>query len=132
MAHTSYSGTTPMSESNPTLTDIRRVILESPFAGADLEEREVNIDYGRAAMRDALLRGEAPIASHMLYTLPGVLDDDDPAQRRRGMNAGFAWLAVVDYAVVYTDRGISIGMQEGIARATTLGLDVRYRTINGW
>lgn len=121
-----------MPETNPAPLDTPRVILESPFAGTNPIERELNISYGRAAMRDALLRGEAPIASHMLYTLPGVLDDDDPAQRRMGMAAGFAWLAVVDYTAVYTDRGISSGMDEGIARARALGLDVYYRTLEGW
>ena len=52
-------------------TPLRRVILESPYAG-DIER---NVAYARAAMRDSLLRGEAPIASHLLYTQPGVLDD---------------------------------------------------------
>lgn len=124
--------TPPMIDTDPTLLDKPRVILESPFAGADLADRELNIAYGRAAMRDALRRGEAPIASHLLYTQPGVLDDDDPHERRMGMTAGFAWLAVVDYAVVYTDRGISPGMEEGIARARALGLDIHHRTIDEW
>ena len=44
---------------------MRRVILESPYAG-NVEE---NVAYARAAVRDSLLRGEAPIASHLLYLL---------------------------------------------------------------
>ena len=42
---------------------MRRVIVESPYAG-DVER---NIAYVRAAMRDCLMRGEAPLASHLLY-----------------------------------------------------------------
>ena len=54
---------------------MERVIIESPFAG-DVDR---NLRYARAAMRDCLLRGESPYASHLLYTQPGVLNDDIPA-----------------------------------------------------
>ena len=40
----------------------RRVIVESPYAG----DIETNVAYARAALRDCLSRGEAPIASHLL------------------------------------------------------------------
>ena len=43
------------------------MILESPYAG----RVEENVAYARAAVRDSLLRGEAPIASHLLYTSRG-------------------------------------------------------------
>lgn len=66
---------------------MRLVIVESPFAG-DLPK---NIAYARAAVRDSLARGEAPIASHLLYTQPGILDDDIPAERQWGIDAGLAW-----------------------------------------
>ena len=36
---------------------------------------EENVAYARAAVRDSLLRGESPIASHLLYTQPGILKD---------------------------------------------------------
>ncbi len=47
------------------------VILESPYGGTP-EEVERNVKYARACLRDCLLRGEAPFASHLLYTQPGV------------------------------------------------------------
>ena len=47
---------------------MRQVIFESPYAG-NVEE---NVAYARAAVRDSLLRGELPIASHLLYTQPGT------------------------------------------------------------
>ncbi|WP_456298617.1 DUF7768 domain-containing protein [Brevibacterium antiquum] len=40
------------------------MVLESPFAG----DTPTNLAYARAAMHDSLMRGEAPFASHMLYT----------------------------------------------------------------
>ena len=105
---------------------MRRVILESPYAG-DIER---NVAYARACVRDSLLRGEAPIASHLLYTQPGILDDDVPEERQHGIDAGLAWRAVADASVVYTDFGISKGMGYGIAAARAAGLEVEYRTLS--
>jgi hypothetical protein len=51
--------------------NMKKVIIESPFAG-DVKK---NIEYARKCMRDSLLRGEAPLASHLLYTQDGILDD---------------------------------------------------------
>ena len=61
-----------------------RVILESPYAG-DIEK---NIEYARKCVRDSLLRGEAPIASHLLYTQEGILYDDIPEERKHGIIPG--------------------------------------------
>lgn len=102
---------------------MRRVILESPYSG-DVPRNEA---YGRAAMADCLARGEAPFPSHLLYTQPGVLDDKDAAQRALGTTAGRAWYTAADYVVVYTDWGISPGMEEGIAFAKSVGLEVFHR-----
>ncbi|MEK7414304.1 MAG: hypothetical protein AAB263_13395, partial [Planctomycetota bacterium] len=80
---------------------MRLVIVESPYAG-DVER---NVTYARAALADCLARGEAPIASHLLYTQPGVLDDLIPEQRTQGIQAGLAWARVADAAVFYVDHG---------------------------
>ena len=104
---------------------MRRVIVESPYAG-DIEANET---YARAALRDCLRRGEAPIASHLLYTQPGVLDDTDPDERRQGIEAGLAWGEVADAAAVYVDRGISEGMKLGIERHRGVGLPIEYRRL---
>ena len=69
-----------------------KVILESPFAG-DIER---NIQYARMAVRDSLSRGEAPIASHLLYTQEGILKDEIPEERQWGIDAGLAWKSVAD------------------------------------
>jgi hypothetical protein len=101
------------------------VILESPFAG----DVASNIEYARAAVRDSLSRGEAPIASHLLYTQDGILDDDIPDERQWGIDAGLAWHGVSTGTVVYTDRGTSRGMEYGIAAARKAGRDVEFRSI---
>lgn len=119
---------------NATPSDaMRLVIVESPFAGiGTTADRafELNVAYARACLADCLRRGEAPFASHLLYPVPGVIDDDQPHERALGMNAGFSWGRVADATVVYTDRGISQGMHEGIHRAQTAGRPVEYRTID--
>lgn len=104
---------------------MRLVILESPYAG----NVEANTAYARRCVRDSLMRGEAPIASHLLYTQPGILDDDDPRERIKGINAGLAWHGVAQASIVYTDLGISPGMEIGIAAAIEAGVPLEYRQI---
>lgn len=102
-----------------------RVILESPFAG-NVEE---NIAYAKRCLYDCLSRSEAPIASHLLFTQPGILNDLIPEERKLGINAGHAWIPVAELMVVYADKGISNGMQQGIALARKCGLRVELRTL---
>lgn len=104
---------------------MRLVIIESPYAG----DVEANVEYARRCVRDSLERGEAPIASHLLYTQPGILDDDVPAERQWGIDAGLAWRKVADASVVYSDRGITSGMQHGIACAVASKIPVEYRRL---
>lgn len=104
---------------------MKRVILESPYAG-DVER---NVEYARACLRDSLLRGEAPIASHLLYTQPGVLCDELAVERNLGIEAGLLWGEQAEATVVYFDHGITKGMQCGIARAKASGRPVIYRKI---
>lgn len=104
---------------------MKRVILESPYAG----DIAINVAYARRCVRDSLSRGEAPIASHLLYTQPDILNDDDPTERQWGIDAGLAWKAVADASVVYTDLGISRGMQYGIDAAKAAGIPVEFRSI---
>lgn len=95
-------------------------------------KRELAIGYARVAMRDCLERGEAPYASHLLYTQPGVLDDDLPDERALGIEAGLQWGAMAPKTVVYTDLGVSAGMRQGIERAKAQGRAVEYRSLTGW
>jgi len=107
---------------------MKRVIIESPFAG-DVNR---NLKYLRAAMRDCLLRGESPYASHALYTQAGVLNDELPDERKLGMEAGWRWMSAAEAVVVYTDLGMSRGMKEGIALAEELKKPIEYRSIEAW
>ena len=76
-----------------------------------------------------VMRDEAPIASHLLFTQPGILDDHVPAERTLGIDAGHAWLIHADAVVFYIDRGMSHGMQVAMRRAQRAGVDTELRSI---
>jgi len=105
---------------------MKLVIIESPYAG----DVQTHTEYARRCLADSLSRGEAPYASHLLYTQPGVLDDTKSEERTKGMRAGFAWNAMAAATVVYTDYGISAGMKEGIANAIGANRLIIYRSLN--
>lgn len=107
---------------------MRRVIIESPYAG-DVEQ---NVRYAKAAMRDCLARGEAPLASHLLYTQPGILDDLVPEEREQGIAAGLAWRHVAEVAVFYTDLGWSSGMQRARTVYRAHGTPIEERSLSEW
>jgi hypothetical protein len=92
---------------------MKLVIIESPYAG----DIEGNTLYARQCMHDSLKRGEAPIASHLLYTQSGILEDNDPPQRALGIKAGLAWRRVAELSIFYTDRGWSSGMKGALTSA---------------
>ena len=117
----------------------RLVILESPYAAnpvtlATVGEHE---EYGRRCLRDSLLRGEAPLASHLLYTQSingweedgAVLDDSKPAERAIGIEAGLAWGLLAEATVAYVDMGVSGGMLLGLERARAEHRPVEFRTL---
>lgn len=115
---------------------MKRVIVESPYGHRDPAVVERNKRYLRACMRDCLLRGESPYASHGLYTQEGVLDDNVPEERELGIQAGFVWRRSAHATVVYKDLGISNGMAYGIQAAVSLcGEDgehtLEFRTLGG-
>lgn len=103
---------------------MRRVFLESPYAG-DVAR---NVDYARRAMFDCLKRGEAPFASHLLYTQ--ALDDLDSAQRDLGIKAGCAFRGSCDASVFYMDHGMSTGMAYGLNDAHDIGHPVEFRYLD--
>lgn len=105
---------------------MRLVILESPHAG----DIEANIAYAKRCIQDCLSRGESPIASHLLFTQPGILDDTNPEERELGIGAGHGWIERADCVVVYLDKGMSSGMIAGLKRAVAGETPVEIRFLN--
>jgi len=102
-----------------------KVILESPYAG----NIRRNIKYARACVKDSLSRGEAPIASHLLYTQKSILNDKVKEERELGIRAGLAWRSVADKHVFYTDYGISRGMEYALRYAHDNKIPIEVRCI---
>lgn len=113
--------------------DKKVVVIESPYAGKTLEEIAKNILFARACLRDSLLRGEVPFASHLLYTQPGILNDDDVKEKVLGINAGLYLVKNANLTAVYDNLGISEGMEYGIKEAKKMNRKITYRTLdNNW
>ena len=114
------------------------VSIESPYASKkkgifeNKQEVKKHIEYARKCMADCLKRGEAPIASHLLYTQEGILDDTIHEERKLGIQAGFEWNQFAEKTVVYIDLGVSDGMKAGVKEATERGRLVEFRDIYGW
>ena len=107
---------------------MKRVIIESPYAGKDEIEINRNIQFARACMRECLLKGESPYASHLLYTPPGVLDDNNQEERNLGIQAGLFWGQQADKTVVYTKYGITKDGNTIFINASNV--DENYKPIN--
>lgn len=108
---------------------MRLVIVESPYGSPDPAIIERNVRYARACVADCIRRGEAPIASHLLLTQPGILRDEVPGERSRGIAAGHAWIGAADAMVIYLDLGVSAGMHLGIGGARALGIPMEERRL---
>ena len=107
------------------------VVLESPYGALTQEGIDLNMEYARRCLKDSLDRGEAPFASHLLYTQ--VLDDDVPGEREAGIDGQLAWIDLAQRIVVYVDLGISPGMRKAIDYASELRHQYRieYRSLDG-
>ena len=108
---------------------MNRVIVESPYSAPNPTRSKINEIYAEICLKDCILRGEAPFASHLLYTRTFVLDDCDAEERKLGIEVGLSWYDVANLCAVYSDIGISKGMQLGIERAKQKNVTVEYRSL---
>jgi len=106
---------------------MRRVVIESPCSPSNGRTYEQNLHYARQCMLDSLSMGEAPWASHLLYTQ--VLNEHKEADRERGISAGLEWSSKASICAVYEDFGITDGMKRGIALAKSRSIRVEHRNL---
>ena len=109
----------------------RRVILESPYGGVDVETVIINVRYASACVQDCLRRGESPLAGHVLYAQNGVLDHSAHEQIELGIDAALAWAECGESTVVYTDRGVTREMRLGIDHARACERNIETRKLGG-
>ncbi len=81
-------------------------------------------------MRHSLSLGEAPLASHLLYTQAGILNDEIEAERTLGIAAGIAWAGVADKHIFYIDYGMSRGMRDALEYAVKRNIPIEMREIH--
>jgi hypothetical protein len=88
--------------------------IESPYMSVDPDIVKRNILYARIACSYALRNGYTPFASHLFFTQPGLLDDNIPAERSLGINAGKDIIRMsATVSIFFLDLGESTGMKYG-------------------
>lgn len=101
---------------------MKLVIVESPYAG-DLAR---NLAYLELCLGWCVKNKMSPYASHKMLTT--CLDDDNPKERKLGIEAGLMWYAVAEEVLFFTDFGWSRGMRAALN--TVLETNMPFRTIN--
>jgi len=95
----------------------RAVYVCSPFRG----DVEANVRQAERFCRFVYEQQGVPFAPHLLY--PRFLDDDDPDERRAGLNMGIEVLKRCDELWAFGEP--TAGMTHEISAAITLGKPVR-------
>lgn len=92
------------------------VYICSPYRG-DVKR---NKEYARYLTRVALDNGFVPVTVHLYLT--EVTDEDNPAEREKGMAAGLEILKQCKYILIGDKYGISSGMKYEIWNAQKDGI----------
>lgn len=90
------------------------VFICSPYRAETPKEVEKNVELARRLCREAVSRGETPMAPHLLF--PQFLDDSNEEERTMGLLAAMDLLALCSTVYVYEHR-ITDGMLQEIQRA---------------
>lgn len=89
---------------------MKRVYIISRFRAKTKRERKFNERVARYYCRQVVEAGHQPVAPHLFYTQ--FTDDNDPEDRRRGLQYGLADLEAADYfLLIAVDGWISEGMK---------------------
>jgi hypothetical protein len=107
---------------------MKLVIVESPYAAYTQEQSIRNLLYLDCCLRDSILRGESPYASHKI--IPGALDDDEPSQRDLGIKCGYEWWRAASLIAFYVDLGWSQGMIDAYRLARTKSIKTVTRSLD--
>lgn len=106
---------------------MKPVFICSPYSGPTPAAIQANVQYARNCMLNSIDRGEAPYVPHLLYTQ--VLDDNAAAHRQYGTDAALRYLDLIKFLAVYTDFGLSRGMEREIRHARDFGYQIEYRRL---
>lgn len=90
----------------------------SPYRG-NVFKRIRNRKYARYLTKWAIKMGYAPITPHLYITQ--VLNENIPAERKQGLEAGLKLLSPCKYILIGRKYGISEGMKAEIEEAKAAG-----------
>ena len=117
---------------------MRIVCLESPFKPTEdeivryagrysaAELLRQNLIYARLCLLNSLKQGEAPLASHLLYT---QVYTEAPELRAAGIKAGIQMHHRCDLVVLCIDLGVSSGMRLAADNAKLINTEQTRRSI---
>jgi hypothetical protein len=97
---------------------MKKVYICSPLGG----NVSYNIEKAKRFARYAFKCGMAPVIPHFYAT---ILDDENPKERKLGVQAGLSLLFMCDELWVFGDV-ISKGMKKEIRFANKLNIKVKY------
>lgn len=86
-----------------------------------------NLANAKKYCRYCVLQGVIPIVPHLMYV--GALNDEDPTERKLGMDLGITILQAgfIDELWAFTDsEGLSEGMKKEIEIAEEMNIPVHY------
>jgi hypothetical protein len=106
----------------PSADEIKK--YDGRFSEAELLRQ--NLIYARLALKNSMNRGEAPFASHLLYT---QVWDETPELRDAGIKAGLELYTRVDGIALYVDLGRSAGMRNAEKHADLYSVERSHRLI---
>ncbi|MBO6292749.1 MAG: hypothetical protein J6N51_10930 [Selenomonas sp.] len=101
---------------------MKKVYICSRYRADARHTVQENIDRAYFACGWALSHGYAPFAPHLIY--PHCLDDNDPDERKLGIEAGLAFLADCD-EVWQWGATVSEGMAKELAMAKTWNIPIK-------
>src|SRR5262245_30775558 len=104
-------------------------LVISPYRGDQPGMLELNKAYLNVAIRDAVIRGYSPVATHKMFT--ESLNDNDPTERILGMQQRDTFMRVSEGGWVNTDLEVSNGMKEDIEALKKRGIPVDYVYLYG-
>ena len=122
---------------------MKLVVIESPYAGTvqqvvgqlikgtmapDPKVIGRHMNYLDRCIIDCLKRNESPYASHRMLT--DALDDTDPIQRAKGIEAGMAFGERADARIFFVDLGWSPGMKQAKDYYSSQGLSIQVRRLD--
>jgi hypothetical protein len=99
---------------------LRTVFICSPYRG----DVEFNTRVARLLCREALARGLAPFAPHLLY--PQMLDDSNEIERALGIASGLEFIGACDEFWSYEVFGVTEGMKREMEHARSLGKTISH------